>query len=114
MGQFNVPPGTSLSMPGGPDDPALALFEAGCEDLFDSLYTATRVGFTAKEILELWAQAAEQAHYDDEHDADVEAESERQLAETEARAYFQFDPNGPQGIKFDAADGFNLAEAEEE
>lgn len=96
MGQFNVPPGVSLSDPGGPEDPAAARYEEAGLALFDGLYEAIRAGFSVEDIFTVWAGAAEEAHYDDEEEAVAEAESERQLAEIEDRAHLQFDPDDPQ------------------
>ena len=82
MSGFNVPPGVSLSAPGGPEDPAQMEYEAVTEALFKGLYKAERAGFSAKDILELWLDAAKEAQVDNEKEAAYEAE----LAEAESRA----------------------------
>ncbi len=55
---WSLPAGCSLSSPGGPEDPAMLEAEAAGESLFDGLYAATRAGFSVKEILEYWRDAA--------------------------------------------------------
>lgn len=82
MGQFNVPPGVSLSQPGGPNDPARERYERICEALHIELYAATRSGFSREEINEIWREAAECAYFDEEEEL---RDEEEYYAELERR-----------------------------
>lgn len=70
---WDLPPGVRLSDPGGPEDPARLEAEEVSERLGEAFYRATRAGFTIEDINREWAAAAEDAHYDEESDADAEA-----------------------------------------
>lgn len=70
---WSLPPGCSLSAPGGPEDPARHAAELAEEKLADGLYLATRQGFTVAEILAVWREAAEDAHYDEAEELAKEA-----------------------------------------
>lgn len=65
---WDLPPGVSLSDPGGPHDPVAMAHEAATEALWDAFYQATRAGLTIADINQAWAEAAEDAEYDDQAD----------------------------------------------
>lgn len=65
---WSLPPGVSLSSPGGPNDPERIQQEEAEEKLNDALYHATRCGFTVQDINRIWAEAAEEADFDEGSD----------------------------------------------
>lgn len=86
MGKFgwDLPPGVSLSDPGGPHDPTRMAAEVAEEKLWDAIYQVQRAGFTRQEIEQVWAAAAEDAHDDEESDAFAERLEEERMAQYES------------------------------
>src|SRR6266480_7597469 len=69
---WDLPPGVSLSDPGGPHDPERMRWEAAVEAIEGALHQASMAGLTVAEINQSWAEAAEQAYYDDLEDREKE------------------------------------------
>lgn len=71
---FNMPPGCSPSSPGGPDDPIRLASQEAEEKLYNGFYAAQMAGFSVQEICQVWREAAEEAHFDEEESDRREAE----------------------------------------
>jgi hypothetical protein len=84
---WDLPPGVSLSDPGGPNDPVRLEWEAAMERLGEALYAAEKLGAERRQIEEEWAAAAEQAFLDEQEEQAAEEEFYRQQDEAYRRTH---------------------------